>query len=102
MNWMRLLGLIVVCGGLFVLAGCQTVFYGSATVEDGAQGCEAKCADEGLELAGMVMLGEYTDGCICAVPGHEQQALDAAGTTTGAAIGVIEQMDRRQQHARPH
>lgn len=60
MVWAGLLALL--------LAGCApeyTTFKGDAKIKDGPSGCEAKCRDLGMELAGMVLLGEYTDGCIC-------------------------------------
>ncbi len=96
---------VLICLAMLFLVGCQTVFIGDSHIPGGVQGCEAKCGEQGLELAGMVMLGEYTDGCICAVPGYEQQAMDAAGAVTGGAVGVIMQMREQQQqqsHQQPH
>ncbi len=49
------------------LTGCMTHFWGSAKVPDGPKGCKATCDRWGMELAGMVSLGEYSDGCICQV-----------------------------------
>jgi hypothetical protein len=50
-----------------LLAGCVTTtnFMGKAKIEGGVSECEAKCKKWGMELVGMVALGEYTDGCIC-------------------------------------
>jgi hypothetical protein len=50
-------------------------------------------------MAGMVMMGEYTDGCICAVPGYEASVLDAAPAAAGGAVGVITQMRRAQDQS---
>ncbi len=49
------------------LAGCQTVFTGAPKVTDGPKGCKASCDAWGMDLAGMVKMGEYSDGCICQV-----------------------------------
>jgi hypothetical protein len=49
------------------LAGCQTVFTGAPKVTDGPKGCRAACDAWGMDLAGMVKMGEYSDGCICQV-----------------------------------
>ena len=81
-----------------LLAGCTaTQFHGSPHINGGASGCESKCADQGLEMAGMVFLGEYTDGCICAKPGYHVEALDSAAPAVGGAVGVILQQRREQQ-----
>lgn len=50
-----------------LLAGCQTVFQGAAKVENGPRGCWDQCQAWGMDLAGMVKMGEYSDGCICQV-----------------------------------
>lgn len=91
--------LILAIGLLILLlsSGCATNFTGSAYVQGGAEGCTAKCQEQGMELAGMVFLGEYTSGCVCALPGHERTALDGAANVTGAAVGVVEQNRRSQQ-----
>ncbi|TXD35296.1 hypothetical protein FRC96_11515 [Lujinxingia vulgaris] len=90
--WMTVL-LVLTC-----LPGCApTSFMGSAYVEGGAAACENKCSLQGLEFAGMVYLGEYTDGCICARPGYEAQAREAAGSVASGAVGVIMQMRRAQE-----
>lgn len=77
-------------------AGCATAFTGSAYVEGGADACRSKCQAQGLEFAGMVFMGEYTDGCVCSAPGKQEQALDAATSAAGGTTGVMLQMQRQQ------
>jgi hypothetical protein len=49
-------------------AGCApTRFYGSPRLENGPAGCRASCDAWGMELGGMVKMGEYSEGCICLV-----------------------------------
>ena len=48
-----------------LLAGCATTFTGSSKVDNGPAGCKASCEAWGMDLAGMVKMGEYSDGCIC-------------------------------------
>lgn len=82
-------------------SGCATNFTGSPHVEDGRRGCEAKCKSQGMEVAGMVYMGEYTSGCVCVVPGQtasRQQLMMAAGAGAGAgSAGVVMQMRSQQQ-----
>lgn len=70
--------------------GCATSFTGSATVKDGAAGCERKCQELGMELAGMVLLGEYSDGCVCQKPGKTVEPAAAGAATAAGAVGVIQ------------
>jgi len=49
------------------------------------------CSAQGMELAGMVIMGEYSDGCICTLPGQDQATVSAAGAQAAAA-GVRMQM----------
>ena len=86
---------------LFMLSplACATAFTGSATVEDGAAGCERKCQALGMELAGMVLLGEYSDGCICQKPGKTVEPAAAAAATAAGAVGVNLQMRRNDRHS---
>ncbi len=53
----------------FALGGCNrpTKFTGEAKVPGRQQGCETVCQRLGMELAGMVVMGEFSNGCICAV-----------------------------------
>lgn len=84
---------------LFVASlGCATAFTGSAHVERGMQGCQAKCTAWGLDLTGMVAMGEYSDACICTVPGQAATATAlAGGAVAGGAAGVMMQMQQAQQ-----
>jgi len=87
---------------LFGLAGCATSFTGDPHIENGRQGCEQKCKGQGMALAGMVFMGEYTSGCVCTVPGQAasagQQLLAAAQAGAGAgSAGVVMQMRRQAE-----
>ncbi|MEZ4224242.1 MAG: hypothetical protein R3B13_25050 [Polyangiaceae bacterium] len=98
---MKLLGFAL---GVLMLGGCTTNFTGSPHVENGRKGCEAKCSQQGMEVAGMVYMGEYTSGCVCFVPGQtgaRRQMLLAAGAEAGAgAAGVVMQMRRQEEQNR--
>ena len=74
---------------IFFLAtsGCATTFYGSSNVSDGPSGCKAKCSSWGMELAGMVAMGEYSDGCICQVPSAQKPVSGVSGT--GPAVAGV-------------
>lgn len=54
----------VVLSMAMAMSGCATSFSGSAYV-DGPAECKQKCEKWGMDLAGMVSMGAYTDGCIC-------------------------------------
>jgi hypothetical protein len=91
--------------GFGVLSGCATTFTGDAYVPDGATGCKSACSAQGLEMAGMVIMGEYSDGCICKVRREaastnptEELAVQGAAT---AAVGVVSAMraSAQQHHA---
>ena len=99
----RILG----AGAALALAGCEGLMYthfeGAPKVKDGPAGCKAACAAWGMDLAGMVKMGEYSDGCICQVrpaPGAPaatpaQPSSDAAGVRSPgpqAIAGVWLQM----------
>jgi hypothetical protein len=61
------------------LTGCvPTQFYGAPRVDKGPAGCKASCDAWGMELVGMVKMGEYSDGCICQVRGAVQDGKPAA------------------------
>jgi hypothetical protein len=66
--------------------GCTTTFGGAAKVPNGAVGCKAICTSYGMELTGMVALGEYSDGCICQVPGKTTASGAAGVEAVGAAV----------------
>lgn len=87
--------------GLAAVTGCATSFTGDAHVPDGATGCRSACSAQGLEMVGMVIMGEYSDGCICKVRREaaskdalEELAVQGAGT---AAVGVVSAMRAREQ-----
>ncbi len=81
------------------LIGCATEFTGSPYINGGADQCRSECEEQGLTMAGMVMMGEYTDGCICAVSGLEAQTIEAAPSAASSAVGVVLQQRRQQQAA---
>src|SRR3954466_12857723 len=82
-------------------SACATSFTGSAHVEEGRAGCERKCKGQGMEVTGMVYMGEYSDACICAVPGQTSsrrgRLLAGAGAVAGGASGVVLQMRSQEQ-----
>ncbi len=91
-------GKLLALGGLLastMVVGCTT-FYGSATVNNGVAGCRAKCQAWDMELAGMLAMGEYSDGCICQVKGSamSEQTVNAV---TGGVEGVATQMRRNRR-----
>jgi len=96
--------LLSVCFLLAVFASaCATSFTGSAHVEEGRGGCERKCKGSGMELAGMVYMGEYSDACICTVPGQagsvKRHLLVGSSAIAGGTAGVVMQMRRNEQQA---
>lgn len=92
----------------FLAAGCATNFTGNARVADGRAGCEAKCTAAGMKLAGMVFMGEYTDGCVCVVPTQsamtESQVVAAAeaGAAAGGTGVVLQRQRQDQQNAQQY
>lgn len=100
----------LLCGMLSTVlsAACATRFTGSAHVENGRGGCESKCKGQGMEVAGMVYMGEYSDACICSVPGQTSslrraQLVAQGGAVAGGASGVVLQMRAKaQQQASSH
>ena len=89
------LGFLAIGVAALTALGCATTFMGSAHVESGPSGCRAKCAAWDMEMAGMVAVGEYSDGCICEVPGRRSDT-GAPIATGAAAVGTIQQMRRQQ------
>jgi len=72
------------------LTGCApkyTTFEGGAKIKDGPSGCEAKCKEWGMELVGMVALGEYSDGCICKKKGSQLSMRDIGETVILSSAG---------------
>jgi hypothetical protein len=93
---------LVVCGLSF---GCATSFTGSPHVEDGRQGCEAKCKGQGMQVAGMVYMGEYSSACVCEVPrgsaeGSRSSLLASSAAAAGGSAGVMMQMQRQRDSQR--
>ncbi|UQA59938.1 hypothetical protein [Polyangium aurulentum] len=80
------------------LPGCTTatIFTGSAKIEGGAPACAAKCSSWGMEMSGMIAMGDYSEACVCHVPGKAVSQADVAATAAGAA-GVTMQLQRDQQ-----
>jgi hypothetical protein len=81
---------------VFAMLSCATTFSGSAKVPNGVEGCKARCSSYGMELIGMVALGDYSDGCICEVPGR--RAAVSGGVASGAAAAAV--MEAMRQRAR--
>jgi hypothetical protein len=79
------------------LTGCATQFTGAPKVQNGPAGCQASCDQWGMQLVGMVKMGEYSDGCICqrgtdataSAPsdGASATSSDASGAERGSAMG---------------
>src|SRR5215211_4459335 len=85
-------------------SGCYTVFLGEAKVPGGRQTCEQYCGLAGMELTGMVFMGEYTNGCICEIR-RERSPTTSGGASAGAAAaaaGVVQQMRRSSDQTQPH
>ena len=82
---------------VMMAAGCATSFTGNAHVNGGVAGCEAKCKAWGLDLAGMVAMGEYSDACICRRPGEKTALVDDAASAAGTMAGVMMEMTRAEQ-----
>ncbi len=96
---------ILVSSLLLSLIGCATTFTGSPHVENGRSGCESKCTGQGMEVAGMVYMGEYSSACVCQVPGqHASRSklmTGASGAVAGGVAGVEMQRqanERNRQH----
>jgi hypothetical protein len=89
-----------------VASGCATSFTGSPYVEGGRSGCEAKCRSAGMEVVGLVYMGEYSDACVCGAPGQsasrKKLLMAATGAAAGAGAGVAMQMQRQAQQQQHH
>lgn len=90
---------IALVASLFSLCSCvfPTNFTGAAKVPKGAEGCRTICSSYGMELTGMVALGEYSDGCICEVPGKGKPASSNAAAATGAVTATMTAAARERQ-----
>ncbi len=84
---------------LFFVSGCATSFMGSAYFEGGRGACEKKCAAGGLQMTGMVYMGEYSSACVCELPrpAAAPSGAVAPAASGAAAVGVIMQMRRAEE-----
>ena len=100
--WMAATAMVM--GATTGLFGCATSFTGSPHVEGGRGGCEKKCNAQGMEVAGLVYMGEYSSACVCAPPGQaagrDRLIVGSAGGVAGAAVGVIMQQRRQEDSQR--
>jgi len=83
-------------------AGCATAFTGGAHVPGGAAGCGKVCGSYGMDLAGMVAMGEYSDGCICKVrsPAAASRSPELAVAGAGpAAVAIVLQTRASEREA---
>jgi len=81
-------------------SGCTTIFYGSPKIDGGRAKCEEVCATWKMELAGMVQMGDYSNGCICQVPGKDLTPHAAAAVGEAVAgVWVQAQSAPKQQQA---
>lgn len=80
-----------------LFAGCATSFTGSAHIEGGPGACMSKCTAWGLEFAGMVAMGEYSDACVCNQPGKTIAPIKSAAAV-GSAVGVVMQERRNRDN----
>jgi hypothetical protein len=95
---LKFIGLVLVS---VVATGCATGYAGSAHVS-GRTACEEKCKAQGLSLAGMVFMGDYTSGCVCTVPGQAASARQqivaiAEAAAAAGGTGVTYEMKREQR-----
>jgi hypothetical protein len=86
--------------GAFAACVQPTTFAGAPKVPSGAAGCRATCSAQGMELAGMVFMGEYSDGCICALPGQSPAVVMSGAAAQAGAVGVRMQMTRQEEESR--
>jgi hypothetical protein len=96
---MRKLLVVLFCISQF---GCATAtsFYGNAKIEGGPAGCQKICEGWGMTLAGMVALGDYTDGCICQAKESKLSVRDVGESLlqSGAGgAGGIEGAEREEE-----
>jgi hypothetical protein len=96
--------LVIVALLAAVVSGCATSFSGNAKV-DGPAECRKVCGKWGMDLVGMVAMGEYTDGCICKVKGEQlsvndmgKSALLSSAGAAGGAVGVFLQMQDEKKN----
>jgi hypothetical protein len=84
------------------LSGCFAQFVGAAKVKNGPAGCRSACEQWGMELAGMVKMGEYSDGCICQVRGAQPPSTaQAAAAAAEAQAGAFHRWTQQTKGASP-
>jgi hypothetical protein len=88
---------VIVLVAFASLSCVATTFTGNPKVPHGAAGCKSICSSYGMELTGMVALGEYSDGCICEIPG-KRASVGAAGTGA-ATVAVMADIERRKRES---
>jgi hypothetical protein len=82
---------LIFLGSLLTLASCATSFHGDAHLTP--KECQVKCDSWGMELDGMVAMGEYSDACICT----KNRRTSKASPVGGGAVGVILQKMAQDQ-----
>jgi hypothetical protein len=81
-----------------ITLGCTTHFTGSPHISP--QQCQARCTGDGLAMAGMVYMGEYSSACICEKPsGGTASISGAAAAAAAGGAGVVMQMRSQQAQA---
>jgi hypothetical protein len=85
--------------GCLILAGCATTFEGSAHVPGGPSGCHQTCASWGMELTGMVAIGEFSDACICQPRAAVGATACGAAAASNAAVVAVETARRARAAA---
>lgn len=84
------------------LGGCFAQFTGAAKVKNGPAGCRSACEGWGMDLVGMVKMGEYSDGCICQVRGAPPgSAARAAAAAAEAQTGAFHRWTQQTKGASP-
>src|SRR6266851_5406486 len=84
--------------GFLALSGCATTFHGSPKIEGGPVGCKTQCSGWGMEMVGMVAMGEYSDSCICQVPSTAPKSTSSSVSASGAAVaGVWSEMQEAER-----
>lgn len=91
---------ILTLGSLWLLASCQTTFYGSPMFPGGATACRAHCQRDGLEMRAFVYSGEFSTSCVCGVPGGPVADVADAAAVAGVAVMKARQEEQRRQQNR--
>src|SRR5262245_27106967 len=67
-----------------VVTGCRTGFSGDSH----ARGCVTACQEQGLVMGAYVIMGEYSDGCVC--QSSASLSPPAEGSSAGAAPDAVQ------------